>query len=831
MLEFNGKTLCEHCFAPVAPDMQCGRCGWFGYEEITTALPEGTVLCGRYIVGQAIYYDGSYHGYYGYDAEANKRVLIKELFPGGGNCRRQGKNVVCDGDLKRAYIGLVQDFHTEVKIMSELNSPEAVTPLESTFDENGTSYSVVNFPETAMLLSEMMGKRGGHLDSSETVFIMEGIIKAMAVIHDRGYIHGNIKPENIIIDGKNVILTGLSYGNSKYLSASTGSLYSADINSYAPLEMFKENDDRNPRTDIYALGTTLYNMFTGRKIPNAFARLESMDEQVDVIEFYVADQTMNNIKPILTMMTAMRAADRFPDVDSLVLALKTAKIADIKIKRSKSAAPSQAAPAKAYGAAPVKKKSKAPLIIILVVLIAALLAVGGWFAWTMLSDKDDDDSSSGSKKPPVLGEMTPGEETPGEETPGEETPGEDVPGEDEPGEDVPGEENPGVTEPEESPEEKTEEVAPSKVTIEPHSLSLAVGETVTLYATVSPSNATNKSVTWTSSNVKVAAVDGNGTVVAKDVGTATIMVRTSNGKSATCDVKVIDSEVKSDEPGEEPNEPTTTTFAWRDNILAENESTVGHDKIFGYEGYHKNDICHVVFYDSTKEVKIGSWDASRDKDGSVKAWITGSGNNLTLHIAADGGINGQYATENLFRGFEKLVSVKMNGAFRTDYATSMKNMFKDCKKLESIDLTGLVTSQVTDMSSMFENCFALTNITISKSFYTLKVTNMSHMFDSCKAMKTFDLAVINTSSVTDMSYMFYGCTSLETLDIGHFTTTKATTMERMFAQCRKLTTLSIKGFSAVKSVNIYAMFDKCSKLEEIDNTNPLIQDEFSKRND
>ena len=60
------------------------------------------------------------------------------------------------------------------------------------------------------------------------------------------------------------------------------------------------------------------------------------------------------------------------------------------------------------------------------------------------------------------------------------------------------------------------------VTIDPSSKMLAVGESITLTATVSPDNATNKSVTWSSDKTDVATVDENGNVSANSVGTATI---------------------------------------------------------------------------------------------------------------------------------------------------------------------------------------------------------------------------------------------------------------------------------------------------------------------
>lgn len=76
------------------------------------------------------------------------------------------------------------------------------------------------------------------------------------------------------------------------------------------------------------------------------------------------------------------------------------------------------------------------------------------------------------------------------------------------------------------------------VTVSPTSLSLEVGDTGTVTATVSPSTATNKTVTWTSSNPAVASVS-NGIVTAKTAGTTTITATTQDGSfTATCTVQV-----------------------------------------------------------------------------------------------------------------------------------------------------------------------------------------------------------------------------------------------------------------------------------------------------
>ena len=80
-------------------------------------------------------------------------------------------------------------------------------------------------------------------------------------------------------------------------------------------------------------------------------------------------------------------------------------------------------------------------------------------------------------------------------------------------------------------------VAVSGISLDKASATLNIGQNLTLAATVSPANATDKSVTWSSSNTAVATVT-NGTVTAKAAGTATITVKTNNNKTATCVISV-----------------------------------------------------------------------------------------------------------------------------------------------------------------------------------------------------------------------------------------------------------------------------------------------------
>lgn len=81
-------------------------------------------------------------------------------------------------------------------------------------------------------------------------------------------------------------------------------------------------------------------------------------------------------------------------------------------------------------------------------------------------------------------------------------------------------------------------VAATGITLNRTTLTLTEGQSTALTATVTPTNATNRTVTWLSSNTSVATVNNSGYVTALKAGTAVITAKTSNNKSATCNVTV-----------------------------------------------------------------------------------------------------------------------------------------------------------------------------------------------------------------------------------------------------------------------------------------------------
>ena len=145
-------------------------------------------------------------------------------------------------------------------------------------------------------------------------------------------------------------------------------------------------------------------------------------------------------------------------------------------------------------------------------------------------------------------------------------------------------------------------------------------------------------------------------------------------------------------------------------------------------------------------------------------------------------------------------------------ATSLQNAFQHCRALINLDLSGLNTEKVTNMSYMFYCCNSLQTLDLS-GLNTAAVTNMQNMFQYCNSLQTLDLSGLNTEKVTNMSYMFYCCNSLQTLDLSGLNTAAVTNMQNMFQYCNSLQTLDLSGLNTEKVTNMQNMFSYCWNLE------------------
>ena len=169
---------------------------------------------------------------------------------------------------------------------------------------------------------------------------------------------------------------------------------------------------------------------------------------------------------------------------------------------------------------------------------------------------------------------------------------------------------------------------------------------------------------------------------------------------------------------------------------------------------------------------------------------------------------------HMFDGCSGLASLDL-GKFNTDKVTDTSRMFWDCNNLTNLDLNHFNTSNVTDMSWMFGG-YQGASLDLSK-FNTANVTNMAGMFDGYQGSQ-LDLNNFDTSKVTDMSYMFAGC-ALTSLNLSYFNTANVTNMSGMFLGCYKLNSLDLSKFNTDNVTDMSYMFDCCNNITSLDLNN------------
>ncbi|EAC6418353.1 BspA family leucine-rich repeat surface protein [Listeria monocytogenes] len=174
-------------------------------------------------------------------------------------------------------------------------------------------------------------------------------------------------------------------------------------------------------------------------------------------------------------------------------------------------------------------------------------------------------------------------------------------------------------------------------------------------------------------------------------------------------------------------------------------------------------------------------------------------------------------TENMFKYCSSLTELDVSG-LDTSAVTNMTEMFYGCNALKELDASNFDTSSVTDMNSMFISCSALEKLDVS-NFDTSSVTNMNNMFFACASLEELNASNFDTSSVTDMNSMFRNCNKLKKLDISNFDTSSVTDMNSMFRTCSALERVDVSNFDTSSVTDMNRMFDECKSLEILDVSN------------
>ncbi|MCQ2077675.1 MAG: protein kinase [Bacteroidaceae bacterium] len=237
-------------------------------------LKVGTTLSnGKYRIDQYLASGGFGNTYVATNLTFDEKVAIKELFIKGVCGRNTDKTEISVSltENQRAFSAQQDKFRKEARRLRKLSNPHIVG-VHDLFDENGTSYYVMDFVEGESL-SARMKRTKKPLSESELMLILPQILDALECVHNEGIWHLDLKPANIMIDAKgNVHL--IDFGASKQLRNANGdSLSTSSAMTYTPGYASSEQMEQNiekfgPWTDLYAFGATMYNLLTMQQPPS-----------------------------------------------------------------------------------------------------------------------------------------------------------------------------------------------------------------------------------------------------------------------------------------------------------------------------------------------------------------------------------------------------------------------------------------------------------------------------------------------------------------------------------------------------------------------------------
>lgn len=300
---------CVNCLAE-CPDTAevCPECGFDGsaQKNIEQALPPGTRLSGRYVIGGAFSRANSFIGYYALDSESRQRVKIYEYLPSKLMYRLPDELIIKYYDEKCSARGdkEIAAFYSHfVKLFGAAKM--SVLEFADCFAENSTLYYVCAIG-TGTPLSSLIGN-GRTMSFSKAVSLLSPVTDSICKLEKAGKWHGSLTPYSIITNnGKVTSVTGYTYPPKSILSPFD-----------APEKQFGARHC-GVSTDVYAIGAILYEAVTGFLPPTAEQRNKGR-------ELKFPQNLRENEKAVIEKALALDKNERYATAEEFLSALKGEK--------------------------------------------------------------------------------------------------------------------------------------------------------------------------------------------------------------------------------------------------------------------------------------------------------------------------------------------------------------------------------------------------------------------------------------------------------------------------------------------------------------------------
>ena len=227
-------------------------------------------------------------------------------------------------------------FLREIQIAAQLRHPHIV-PLFDSGEADSVLYYVMPY-EPGQSLRERL-KRDGPLPIDDVVVILRDICDALAHAHQHGVVHCDVKPDNILLSGRNALVT--DFGVARAATEATGTAASASAGAMlgTPAYMAPEQVAADPRTDhradIYAVGVMAYELLTGRQPLGGGSPREILDAQLTQVPEPVGihrPQVPHALTELVMKCLEKQPAMRWQSADEMVRALEALPRPDASLR-------------------------------------------------------------------------------------------------------------------------------------------------------------------------------------------------------------------------------------------------------------------------------------------------------------------------------------------------------------------------------------------------------------------------------------------------------------------------------------------------------------------
>lgn len=215
------------------------------------------------------------------DINLNVKVAIKEYLPSEYATRASDHSVsprwAEDNDF---YLSGLECFLVEARTLATFRHSNIVR-VARFFEAHRTAYMVLEY-ERGKPLKQWWEKRK-NMPEQQLLSLLQPLLDGLALVHDSGYLHRDIKPDNIYVRKEDGSLVLLDFGAARQTVGGAESMADVVTPGYAPAEQYA-GGEQGPWTDVYALGATLYWMVTGAKPAPAPERQSGAAEYIPAVQ-------------------------------------------------------------------------------------------------------------------------------------------------------------------------------------------------------------------------------------------------------------------------------------------------------------------------------------------------------------------------------------------------------------------------------------------------------------------------------------------------------------------------------------------------------------------